>query len=378
MQSPNFPIAAKNMAALQRMAALTLLGVMVVGAWQSFSAAKNIDAQTLPISLSDFREGRTTAALEKQIDQKLPVRNALIATANSLRFLLTNGAGEQVRVGKQGWLFLTDELRFDANGHTNFKARVDLLDTATRRLDAVGVKLVVALVPDKARVYSEKLSGGQFPEYNHARYQDALSALRARGVIAIDLLAPLTSAAADSEVYYRTDTHWNQAGARIAAQSIAKAVQQLPIQIEDTQFSTTVATDVTERSGDLIRLMGLENTHVFFRPRADFEASSTTIPLSTDSPDALFGDAGVSVVLTGTSYSLRGNFHGYLQQALGAKVLNAAKDGGGFLQAMTDYLKDDSFRLAKPKVIVWEIPERFVRNDLNGEPTWFEDVSLTR
>lgn len=378
MQSPNFPIAAKNMVALQRMAALTLLGVMVVGAWQSFSAAKNIDAKTLPISLSDFREGRTTVALEKQIDQKLPVRNALIATANSLRFLLTNGAGEQVRVGKQGWLFLTDELRFDANGNSNFKARIDLLDTATRRLDALGVKLVVALIPDKARVYSEKLSSGQFPEYNHARYQDALSALRARGAIAIDLLAPLTSAAANSEVYYRTDTHWNQAGARIAAQTIATAVRQLPIQIEDTQFSTTVATDVTERSGDLIRLMGLENTPVFFRPRADFEASSTTIPLSTDSPDALFGDAGVSVVLTGTSYSLRGNFHGYLQQALGAKVLNAAKDGGGFLQAMTDYLKDDSFRLAKPKVIVWEIPERFVRNDLNGEPTWFEDVGLPR
>jgi alginate O-acetyltransferase complex protein AlgJ len=73
---------------------------------------------------------------------------------------------------------------------------------------------------------------------------------------------------------------------------------------------------------------------------------------------------------------LRANFHGFLQQALSTKVLNAAKDGGGFLQATTNYLKDDAFRLAKPKLIIWEIPERFIRNRLEGEMNWLADVGL--
>jgi alginate O-acetyltransferase complex protein AlgJ len=84
----------------------------------------------------------------------------------------------------------------------------------------------------------------------------------------------------------------------------------------------------------------------------------------------------VPVVLTGTSYSLRANFAGFLQQALTAKVLNAAKDGGGFLLATTQYLKDDAFRSAKPKLLLWELPERFLYSPLVEEPQWLKNVGL--
>jgi alginate O-acetyltransferase complex protein AlgJ len=70
------------------------------------------------------------------------------------------------------------------------------------------------------------------------------------------------------------------------------------------------------------------------------------------------------VVLVGTSYSLRANFHGQLQQQLGAEVLNVAKDGGGFMQAMNDYLNDDAFKTTPPKLMVWEVPERVFSSPL--------------
>ena len=57
-------------------------------------------------------------------------------------------------------------------------------------------------------------------------------------------------------------------------------------------------------------------------------------------------------------------------------MLNAAKDGGGFLQATTAYLKDESFQSAKPDVLVWEIPERFMLAALDGEPTWLAKAGL--
>jgi alginate O-acetyltransferase complex protein AlgJ len=82
------------------------------------------------------------------------------------------------------------------------------------------------------------------------------------------------------------------------------------------------------------------------------------------------------VVLTGTSYSQRGNFHGFLQQALSAKVLNTAKDGGGFLHGATQYLKDEAFRSSKPKVLIWEVPERFLGAEPEGEEKWLQTVGL--
>ena len=351
-------------------AALTLSSVMLLGAWQMIAAAQHPEGLDFPRTWLDFREGRTTGALEKQLDQKLPARRTLIAVANTARYVLTGGGGEQVRTGKDGWLFLTDELRFDAGGSTHLNARVALFEAAARRLDRQGVKLVVALVPDKARVYSSKLTNERYPAYNHSRYQDALTALRARSVTVVDLLTPLSLGAIQGEVYYRSDTHWNQTGAKIAAETVALTVRQLGVDLETTSFSTTTGGAQAERPGDLIRLMGLDDTPNALRPRPDLEQPVFTRQSNTDSAGGLFGDATVPVALTGTSYSLRGNFHGFLQQALAAKVLNVAKDGGGLLQATTEYLTDESFRSAKPS---HPMPSQVSPRSLNApvaNPTW--------
>jgi alginate O-acetyltransferase complex protein AlgJ len=66
-----------------------------------------------------------------------------------------------------------------------------------------------------------------------------------------------------------------------------------------------------------------------------------------------------------------------MQQALSSKVLNTAKDGGGFLQAVTAYLTDEAFRSSKPKVLIWEVPERFLMTKLEDEPKWLAKVKLS-
>jgi alginate O-acetyltransferase complex protein AlgJ len=362
----------------QAFAAVAFVVVMCVGAWQITVAAYNPEGLEFPRTWRDFREGRTTQELEKQLDKYLPIRSSLIAGANTLRYLITGGGGEQVRVGRDQWLFLTDELRYDAGGVTNLQARAELLGAAALRLNAQGVKLVIALVPDKARIYETKLASGQYPAYNQSRYQDALAALRERKVTTVDLLQPLTQAALKSEVFYRTDTHWNQVGAEVVARAVARQVQQLGISLETTTFKTTSEAAPVERVGDLVRLMGLQDMPNAVRPMPDQEASASTTQTSAESAGGgLFGDVAVPVVMTGTSYSMRGNFHGYMQQALSSKVLNTAKDGGGFLQAATAYLSDEAFRASKPKVLIWEVPERFLMTKLDDESTWLAKVKLS-
>lgn len=358
-----------------RLAAAIMIVVMLTGAWQVIQASRQVELPDIPHTWMDFREGKTASALEKQLDKKLPGRSTLIATANSIRYLLLRSGGDQVRVGRDGWLYFTDELRFHADAHSHLIVRADLLGAASAALERDGVKLVVALVPDKARIYPQHLTGRRIPEYNRSRYQDMLSVLQARHVDVVDLLQPLSQAAANGEIYYRTDTHWNQAGAKIAAEAIAAEVHRLNAELDTTTFATETSAAETERPGDLIRLMGLDNTPNFLRPPPDHETPMTTYQTSAES-GGLFGDASVPVVLTGTSYSLRGNFHGFLQQALSAKVLNTAKDGGGFLQATTQYLKDEAFRSSKPKVLIWEVPERFLGDPLEEEETWLQTAGL--
>jgi len=357
-------------------AALTLVGVMALGALQIIAATQTPGGLDFPRSWTDFREGRTTGTLERQLDQKLPARTTLIAVANSARYMLTGSGGDQVRNGKDGWLFLTDELRFEADGNANLNARAELLKTASQSLARQGIHLIVALVPDKARLYSSRLANRTYPAYLDSRYTDALLALRQRSVAVIDLLQPLASGARSSNMYYRTDTHWNQSGARVAAEAIARSVRQLRLDIDQTKFDTAHVGLQAERAGDLIRLMGLDGMPNFLRPLPDSESPLVTRQTSVDAADGLFGDTAMPVVLTGTSYSLRGNFHGFLQQALSAKVLNAAKDGGGFLQSTTAYLHDEAFATAKPKVLIWELPERFLLSPLTDEAGWLDKSGL--
>ena len=357
-------------------AAVTFACVMLAGLWQIVAAAWNPGQLDFPRTWIDFREGRTTGMLEKQLDQKLPARTTLIATANSLRYLLTGSGGDQVRVGNGGWLFLTDELRFDTDGNAHLNARANLFGGASQGLDRQGVKLVIALVPDKARLYSGRLISGHYPAYNRSRYEDALAAMRKQNVTVVDLLTPLTAAASQGQVYYSSDTHWNQLGAQISADAVALGVRKLGVALEKTTFVTAATGQKTERPGDLIRLMGLGDTPSALRPPSDTEITMVTKQTSVEASSGLFGDAAVPVALTGTSYSLRGNFHGFLQQALSAKVLNTAKDGGGLLQATTAYLKDDAFKSAKPKVLVWEVPERFLYTKLDDEPKWLKSVGF--
>ena len=358
------------------LAALTLSCVMLAGAWQIVAAVRQPAPFDFPRTWLDFRQGRTTLQLENQLNQAMPGRSTLIATANSLRYLLTGDGGAQVRVGHDGWLFLTDELRFEPAGRAHLVARAALFGAAARALDQQGVMLVLVLVPDKARIYADKLPSARYPDYHRSRYQDGLAALRQQGVRTVDLLQPLTLAAARQEVYYRSDTHWNQAGAQVAADAVALALRQSGVELEETRFSNESTGAPLIRVGDLIRLMGLDNAPNALRPRPDTETPIVTRQDSEASTGGLFDDTLVQVVLTGTSYSLRGNFHGFVQKVLLAKVLNTARDGGGMLQAATDYLVNDAFHSAKPRVLLWEVPERFLHDKLDAELAWLEKVGL--
>jgi alginate O-acetyltransferase complex protein AlgJ len=346
-------------------AGTSMLVVMVIGFWQAFISLGSPGVQAIPFTLNDFREGRTTGSLSTQLDKNLPLRGELIAWANAGRYLLTRGAGDQVRVGRGEWLFSVEELQFYPNALAHQKDRLAMVAQAAKTLKTQGVTLVVALVPDKARAYAQQLSGGRYPDWNASRYQVALDTLRSEKVEVVDLLPALTPSLADAPLYYRTDTHWSQLGAQRAATAVAQQVKSVGGSLPPVSFVTNPSGLVVQRPGDLIRMMNLNDMPNWTRPRPDSEITEITNKTELAQPAGLFDTVSVPVVLVGTSYSLRANFHGYLQQVLGTEVLNVARDGGGFIQSAKDYLVNESFQTAKPQVIVWELPERMLSAPLS-------------
>ncbi|GAA5438273.1 hypothetical protein M8445_16635 (plasmid) [Deinococcus aquaticus] len=317
----------------------------------------------VPVSGDALRSGKTFHALEAHLDANLPGRDALIATANTARYLTVRGGTDEVRLGRDGWLFLTSEFAAHPQAQRRLTARADLTAQLSRNLAARGVTLLVAVSPNKSRVQAAQLPGGALPGWVDARqYETYQAMLRARGVATADLVTPMLAVAAKTAQYYRTDTHWNQDGARTAAQATAQAVRTVAADLPVSTFTTTHAPE-TARPGDLLNLMGLQHVPDALRPHADREATETTLGSGAG---GLLG-AAPQVMLAGSSYGLRGNYAGALQEALGSAVLNVSREGADFSGSLRPALSDPAFLDSPPRVLIWEIPQRFLPLPLAGE-----------
>ena len=309
--------------------------------------------------------GQTAAAINDAMAHDLPGGGMLRAAGGVLRWRLFGSGGPQVTVGCGGWLYLTEELRPWPGGEAAMQRRALLLHQIAADLAAKGITLQLVLVPDKARIATEGACG--LPRSAQAQDRYATFAAMLEGLPVTDLVAAYT--AVRTPLYYRTDTHWNEDGAALAAAAVAAATDA-PID-RDHPFRTRYG-PAAKRPGDLLRLMGLDQVPDFaiaLRPRPDEEPPATT---SEAEPPGLLDEVPPpDVVLIGSSYSLNGNFLGALEQSLAAPVAQYARAGGGFWEAAHDYFRSPAFTAAPPKLVVWEIPERVVNQPIGEQEAAF-------
>jgi alginate O-acetyltransferase complex protein AlgJ len=316
-----------------------------------------------------FLAGRTAAAVNHIMAHNLPIDPWARAAGGLFRWGLFRSGGPQVRVGCDGWLFLTEELRPWPDADAILAERVEALARIRDRLAAQNIALIVAVVPDKARVHGDRLCGAPLSAQSAARYDRLLAALSAKSLAPVSLLPPLQTLAARQDAYWRTDTHWNQDGAAAAAQAIAISAQAVNLD-RPGGFTTTRDAALTPGPGDLLRLMGLDILPDGLRPAIDRQHLAHTS--EPEAAGGLLDDAGApQVALIGSSYSVNANFHGALQEALGTKVTNLARAGGGFSGAASDYFAGVTFRESPPRLIIWEIPERVISQPITPEERTF-------
>ena len=322
-------------------------------------------------------DGEATRQFSAQLNEHFLLSKPFAKLERGITYAIAGDTGASVRRGCPDWLFLSDELTPYEHAADNARARSELIGKVAQQLQSQGIKLVVAVVPDKSRIEQNHLCGLHRPASFATRHTDWVQQLQAQQIEVLDV-SPVLAGMAE-ERYYRSDSHWNERGADAVAKALAARLQALNLveKPKNPIDARAIQSASAERSGDLMRVSNLEGLPAWLRPATEVTQVSKVAPVTVASDD-LFGDAGLpTVALVGTSFSRTANFVPFLSQHLAQPVANLAKDGGDFDGAAFSYLNSEEFKKQPPKVLVWEVPERMLQKTLGkSEQGWMKQLGI--
>ena len=337
--------------------------LLAAGAWQGVTALASPEGEARlrpALDLPAFLSGRLTGAVNHVMAHELPADPCCGRPAACFATTSSAPAGPQVRVGCDGTLFLTEELRPWPDAAAAMASAPRASGACATRSTGSGVALVVAVVPDKARVVAAKLCGAPRSAQAAARHDAFLAALRAAGVEPVALLPALAAAEAAGRRLV-PDRHALEPGGGAGRGRGDRRGRRRP-----APDPRRALPHPGRRGGD----GGAGRPAPPHRPgpgagraapkRRTASAWSGRRREESGTGGLLDEPPPPEVALVGSSYSVNANFHGALQAALQASVVNAALAGGGFAGSAAAYLGGETFRQSPPRLVVWEIPERVV------------------
>jgi alginate O-acetyltransferase complex protein AlgJ len=280
-----------------------------------------------------------------------------------------------VLIGKSDWLYTPYEYAI-ASDAADTQATIGLFEKVNKLFERKGIALALVIVPSKIRIHSDQLPDGKpLDSYTADKYENAVKALRSGGVNVVNLNQAFLASPhrnSDTPLFLRLDTHWSPSGAALAAETIKASMDATPSLKAALGATPEVAYSFNwnkqksnTRARDLVRLLPKESQNF---------AAEQTLPFKvvrTQASSATLQGTGevVGITVIGSSYTNKNT--GYpdairfnLQRDL--LDISIPVDQGPWV-GMEAYLKDDAFKSNKPKLIIWEIPERELRSPPNAK-----------
>ena len=229
----------------------------VTGRAETYSDAEQRMLETFPeISMANLDE--CGEQIESYINDHSPMRDNLVALNAGIDYHLFQATDTPtITLGKDGWLFYagqnsTEDYRGLGGRSEEWHQQVaELMNTVDARLSARGIEFVVLLAPNKERIYGEYM-----PDY--------LTVVNEKN--RLDILAEYLENSTDITIvypkecfsdktyqwYYKTDTHWNNAGGFLAGQELIEALGGTPADVSQVTLKYS-----PRGTGDLVRLAHL-------------------------------------------------------------------------------------------------------------------------
>lgn len=283
--------------------------------------------------------------------ERLCARNKLIAFNSELTSLLTGGTymeSTQVLLGKNNWLFYKTELDghplWDYMGINHFTD--DELAAIAANLVSMrdgfnerGVDFYVTALPNKEIIYEEYMPDTVARVDTVSRAEQLANYIWDNtNLVYVYPKQALLDAKAEGQIYYQTDTHWNQKGAFVGMQQLMHEAYGVEAKNLDS-----VSFDITSNdlAGDLAVIGGV----------ADKYNIDTTYVFDADTADkAQYRDEVALVVGDSFSGFLSTIAKGYYKEVHWIYT----KD---FTMSMLDEYDAD--------VVIWESVERYMETFLN-------------
>lgn len=333
---------------------------LVVGALSLSSVKAVATYRAPPVTVLD---GALVRNFEQHFDKEFPLRTASVNFWTALQLVLFREGKIGVLLGQDGWLYSNEEFHVLPRWEQIIEQNLEVIRWTQATLAEAGIPLVVVVVPEKAHIYPEHV-GDHRQATAHGQVMARLRSAIGEQTTLITLNETYTAAKAAQPLFFHTDTHWTPTGARIAARTVTDAMKAKGLATKVDQPAAFVTTEQPETSfaGDLLSFLPLEPMFPSLMPKAD-----TYIPVATKaiekeaSADALLGDESVpEVAVVGTSYTAndRWNFQGYLSEFLNEPLADYSKEGIGPFPPMAQFLTGPDYASHKPRVVIWEIPER--------------------
>jgi hypothetical protein len=154
-----------------------------------------------------------------------------------------------------------------------------------------GGTFIFAIAPDKQSIYPEYLPSWMRRVGPCSVYDQAVRAAQTSGTAVVDLRPVLLEAKANGDrVYHKTDTHWNEKGASIAA---ARILAQAGVPLNPDDLPTPVP---AARTGDMALMLNMQELRE--------EVLQYPLGSSVQGSRGLGIPGGPSVLLIGDSFSL--------------------------------------------------------------------------
>jgi len=366
--------------AASRLSGAVLLAFLAAGLASTVAAvvAQKLDLAPHALTRAAFLDGASMRDMAAAL-AGAPLPHWAARKEREASWLAVGDLGPQVRQGCSGWLFLADEITPQPGADANLRDRAHAVAAIRDSLQQRGIRLMVAVVPDKSRIETLRLCGLERSAAIDNRLRVWTGRLAAAAVPLVDTTAVLQAMVErGADPFLRTDSHWTEAGADAAARAVADAVRARGIEVAPHRSYDIRAGEPQRRPGDLVRLAGIDGLPVSLQPQPETAVDSSFTARTSDSgaapgkpssaEDELFGDTDLpQVALIGSSFSRTSHFADFLAAALQTPVGNFARDGGNFWGAAGAYFASDAFRQTPPKLIVWEIPERALQLPKTGE-----------
>lgn len=309
-----------------------------------------------------------------------PLQEQLAALADS------SGA-DGVVAGRDGWLFLQEELEHLASTafygpevvRTSRAAKPEFADPLpaiidfNRQLKERGVELIFVPIPPKALIYPDKLPG------NFSRpvgvelsrpYAQLYDKLAEQGVQVLDLIPIFSSARDTAQLYCKTDTHFSGAGLAVVADALSRKIKQeawYPAVPKKAYKKEERAVDI---SGDLARMEKSDTKETLPLQFVTDAATGKNVSPDPDSPVLLLGDSHTLVFSVGGDLHTTGaGLFDQLSAALGFPLdLLGVRGSGATPSRIKLYQRSrkDPTLLTKKKVVVWCLSAR----ELTGSGGW--------